>query len=115
MALAAMLIYGGWAVFANQAHGLGAAIRAGVTQAGISFASTFSITALMEALHRTSGSARARSLRAASGAIAMAFALTLGVHWWMTTPEILKTSVPSLVIGTLYCILCSWRLGAAQT
>ena len=105
MALGGLALYGGWAFLANQSHGLTAAIRAFVAQGFLSFASTFYLTLLMEAMLRRGGSPSLRLLRSFLASTASMFVLNIGIHWLNGTSELLTTVAPVLTLGTVYCAL----------
>ena len=110
MATAALLLYGGWAFAANWSHGFGPASKAAATQGFVSFTIAFVVTSLMEWLSRTTDALWGKFARAAGGAIMLTTTYTIGMHWWMGTPEILNTVAPVIVLGGLYCILYSANL-----
>lgn len=110
VATGALILYGSWALLANFDHGWSKAVRAAATQAFASFTITLSMTGLMEALHRTTTAPWSQFTRAASGSIALATSYTLALHWWMGTPQILRTGAPSIIIGSIYSIVYSANL-----
>jgi len=110
MAIAALLLYGTWAWFANSSHGSAAAWKAFATQGFVSFSVTFFITAVMEALSRIGANCVLQFIYAAGGAIVLTVTYTVGMHWFMGTPEIFNTAAPVLTLGSIYCLLYTGNL-----
>lgn len=110
LALGAMLLYGGWAYFANRAHGQGAALRAAGTQGFISLTLTFVVTALMEGLHRLGSRRSTRFLLPAGGAILFGAIYSTFMHRFMGTPEMTRTILPIVLIGATYTLSYSANL-----
>ena len=104
-ALAAMLLYGGWALWANRAHGVSAAGWAAATQGFVSATVTFGISAIMEGLARIRGRRLVRALVSALGGMVVAGTYTVAMHWAMGTPELVSTIAPIFVIGSPYCAI----------
>jgi hypothetical protein len=104
------VLYGSWAVTANGSHGCARALRAGLTQAMLTFTLTLVVTALMEVLHRLPRRPASRVAAAASGAFALATTCSLSVHTLLGTPEILRTAGPLLAIGVVFNVLYALNL-----
>lgn len=98
LVLMAVLLYGGWAAFANHAHGAAAALRAGLTQGVSSGITTLLIGAIIEALHAALPPRR-RALVATLVAASHTALLHVALHLAAGTPEILRTVLPSVVLG----------------
>jgi len=111
IAVGAFALYGSWAFAVNLSHGAGAGVKALLTQGTSSFVSTFTITMVMEAAYGDRGAPLLRSVRAFAAGCAVMYALTLGLHLLMGTPELLATVAPVLGLGTLYCAIYSAGLG----
>lgn len=104
LATAGSAAYGGWAAFANSDHGARAAWSAGLTQAGMSFVTTFFLTLLGDWILRRFSRARSQIAAAAlvtPGAIA---AVLASVHTAVRTPNVLLTIAPSVIGGTVFCV-----------
>ena len=110
LACGAFVLYGGWAFIANRSHGTGDGLRALVAQGSISFVSTLTITMIMEWAFGNSGPPWGRAARAFLSGCAVMYALTIGVHLLVGTPEIVATVVPVLTLGTIYCAVYSVSL-----
>lgn len=96
--LIGFVAYGGWAWYANMAHGDAVAMRSGLVQGVYSLVLTFVTTMLTEALY-----ARTRQALLTVGVVSIG--LSVGswfVHMLFGTPEILMTILPGFVIGTAY-------------
>ncbi len=111
LATGAFVLYGGWAFAVNRSHGTGAGARALVTQGTASFVSTFTITMVMEVVHRRRGTAAMRGARSFAAGCLVMYTITLGLHLLMRTPELAATVVPVLAVGTVYCGIYSAGLG----
>ena len=111
LAVAAFALYGGWAFVANRSYGTAAGVTALLTQGTASFLSTFTITMVMEVVHGASGAPLVRVARSFLAGCAVMYALTLGLHLIMGTPELAVTVAPVLGFGTLYCAAYSFGLG----
>lgn len=107
--LAAFVLMGGWAVFANRAHPLPAALLAGVLQGTMSGLITFGLKRLIERI--------SRQFRGAGGlvvpplaAFALSATLLILLHSASRTPEIAWTIAVPLSVSTGYAALYSWWL-----
>jgi hypothetical protein len=98
-------LYALWAALANASHGAARAVRAGVTQAAITFTLTLVVTLLIEALYRLPKHPAASVAASTLGAVIAAATLSLSAHTLMGTPRILRTTAPLLAIGGV-CSLC---------
>ncbi len=107
LAVGALLLYGTWAFVANLSHGAGSAAKALATQGISSFVSTFTITMAMEAAHGDHRSRLLRAIRSLLAGCGLAYALTVGLHLVMGTPELIRTVGPVMVFGTVYCAIYS--------
>lgn len=104
MAALAAVIYATWAFIANVSHGAWIAARSAGAQALWSAALTLTMSTLME---WSAVRARARGIRvlwAAAPAIALAWVGPPTVHWLIRTPEILRTIIPGITVGTLFSL-----------
>src|SRR5215472_4366110 len=101
----AIVAMGGWALFANRAHGAGAIVPAlaqGVLSGGI----TFVLKRALEALVVRIGGPLAFVLPPLATASAILLALA-GVHLAIGTPEIVATIAVPWSVSTLYAIVYS--------
>ena len=116
MSVGAAALYGGWAIYANWAHGLEIAGRAGITQAAFSATTTAAMSSLMEALfdrhrHRPVWT---RLVLSAGVPSVIGVALLLAVHALVGTPELFLTILPSACIGSVYSLVYSANLVRAD-
>ncbi len=96
--LAGFVVYGGWAYYANSAHGEMIAMRSGLVQGSYSLALTFLMTLVTEYLF-----ARLRALWSTTVTVSVIlFVSAYTIHMVVGTPEILMTILPGYVIGTVY-------------
>jgi hypothetical protein len=114
--LAAFVLMGGWAVFANRAHPMQVALLAGGVQGAVSGLITFGLKRLIERV--------SRQFRGLGGlvvpplaALALSTTLLILLHSASGTPEIARTIVVPLTVSTSYAALYSWWLwnGKART
>jgi hypothetical protein len=103
-AVAAAIVYGGWAIYANYEHGAHAWTMAGIVQASYAFISTLTITHIAHwAFLRTGGGSRGITTGFVASFIVMA-AIPITVHTIAMTPDILQTILPGLIWGSLYLL-----------
>ncbi len=87
---------GGWAIFANRAHGLPDRVEAGLVQGVLSGVLTGVLKAIADRLR-----VLVPWVLAAGAALLVSAMTLLGVHWIAGTPELAATvAVPLLVSGT---------------
>ena len=115
--IAAVLGYGGWAVYSNRlgqpADMAMVAWRAGCIQGGYAGVLTLINISMLEALFKR----LLKRLPVTSAALitlllatATQYAVIIPVHLINGTPNILLTLLPGLVIGTLFCCFYLWGL-----
>lgn len=101
-----LLAYGGWAYYANSAHGEWIAIRSGIAQGSMSFIVTLTSVLLMRGIFaRVQGSRVARAAAAALGSLAVIYTGIVGVHLYLGTPEIFLTMLPGIPITIGFCVV----------
>lgn len=101
----AFLLYGSWAVYANNDYGLFIALRSGFAQGLISLFVTMIMTFAMEQVFAKVKLRGLRFIFTAFGPLTILLGLMIFVHWLIGTPQILKTVLPSITVGTLYCCI----------
>ena len=107
--------YGTWAALANADHGARAALNAGVTQAAMSFVTTFCLTKLGDWILRRF-LRRSSQLAAASALTPVAIAAVLGaIHTLARTPNVIATILPSVIGGSLFCVAYVAASGARRS
>lgn len=103
-ALAAMLVYGAWAIFANFEHGRSAWLMAGVIQGIYAFGSTLTVTVVARWAYLRAG-AKLRGILCGFGlSFLVMLIIPVAVHSIAGTPNILQTILPGLIWGSGYLI-----------
>src|ERR1044072_1772875 len=95
---------GGWAVFANRAHGLEHAVLPGLIQGTISGAITFGLKWFLEAMATRLGGAAAYVVPPAISTASI-LALLFGVHTLAGTPEVWATIAVPFAVSTTYAFV----------
>jgi len=103
VAIAALfaLFFGTWALCANLAHGLPRGLEAALVQACMSFSMSFCIVEGMHAMERALGTSPWARVATAFVPSLAADAVIATAHLCAGTPEILRTILPGLVLGTV--------------
>lgn len=101
-AIAAFIGYGGWAFYANYAHGTLTGLKATLTQGGYSFLLTLSLSWIMESLYQSVDSPQARFPVTFLSTCLLLYTTAWGINALLGTPEILMTILPGAIIGTVY-------------
>lgn len=119
LALAAALFYGTWAYLANRGSGPGVGLRAASVQAIYSATSTLALVVLIERLF-VLGRAGGRDLRrafwiAGPGAAAAMIVILFAAHALAGTPRVLVTILPSMIVGSTFCITYAGGLRVAAS
>ena len=113
-ALLAFLFYGGWAFTVNYPHGVFAAVAALAVQGAASFATTLALTGLVTFFYRRL--ARHKPPRSVWLGLppvlstAVVACLLVLAHTLAGTPTLLATIAPSIAIGFVYGIYCTYDL-----
>ena len=107
--LTAFVLMGGWAVFANRAHPLPAALLAGAVQGTMSGLITFGLKRLVERVSRRRRGVGALMIPPLA-AFALSATLLILLHSASGTPEIAWTIAVPLSVSTGYAALYSWWL-----
>jgi hypothetical protein len=113
-ALAALLVYGSWAAWANRMHGAEMMMRASATQGFFSAVVTLTMTAFLEALYTGAAPRMQRLIRSVVSTIALLVVLSTGIHWLVGTEEILITVLPGWIFGSLYAVVYALGLSRAE-
>jgi hypothetical protein len=112
----AVLAMGGWALFANRAHGLAAALAPALAQGAMSGLITLGLKRALEAM-----AGRFAGVLAFAGppliTAGVILAVLAGVHLAIGTPEIWRTLAVPWTVSTLYAAIYTAALarGAART
>ncbi|MFT7518564.1 MAG: hypothetical protein ACI9MC_000696 [Kiritimatiellia bacterium] len=110
MAVGALFLYGGWALFANMGHGWTAAWVAAGTQGGISFVTTLVLTGFMEWVSRRADRLWLKFALPFTSATSVAAIATISIHMVMGTPALWATVAAPLLIGTIYSAIYAANL-----
>lgn len=110
----AALLFGGWAIFANRRYPAGDIARAALAQAALSALSTTAAVLLLEFLFNRPRNLIARACLAGLGTPLAILATMAGVHAIAGTPRLLATIAPSLVSGTIFCLVYTAGLVGAS-
>lgn len=113
LGVAAALLYGAWALYANGGAGSGAAVRAALTQAGFSFVATFVLAVVLERLFRAGATPSRGFWLASVGTSTLGAGAVAVTHAISGTPRILVTIAPSVAVGTLVYTAYAWGLRVA--
>ena len=103
--VAGFVAYGGWAYYANSAHGPEIAMRSGLVQGTYSLVLTFLMTLVTEWLFLAFARVPARIASAMVVISVVLFLSAYGIHMIVGTPEILMTIVPGWIIGSVYTLV----------
>ncbi len=112
MALVAAVLYGGWAGIANAGYGVAIALKAAAVQGCSSAFTTLVISSGIEALYLYRRGRPLRRLSAATLPPTASSLVHVGAHTFMGTPEILRTVLPSVVMG--YVFAATYVAGLAR-
>ncbi len=104
------LFFGSWAFIVNVPHGLLHGLTAALVQACMSFTTSFSMAEGIHALERALGTSPWARVATAFVPGLLADAVIAAAHLCAGTPEILRTMLPGIVIGTVNsCLYVAWR------
>jgi hypothetical protein len=112
LALGSALLYGSWALHANWSSDR--PLRAALTQAGLSFASTLTLTIVAEWLFQFGRTPRRGFLVSASGTTTLMASAMVVLHALAGTPRILVTIAPSVAFGSIFYTTYAWGLRLAM-
>ena len=113
-AVAAFVLYGGWAILANYDHGLTKAFTAGLTQGLMSMVSTAFLTAGMEWIFAACSAGALRYFTTGLTPITLVLVIMTALHLAIGTPEVLVTMLPSAIIGIAYSMVYATGLTRTQ-
>lgn len=101
---AGFALYCGWAAFANRAHGLGAAARAGLVQGVSSAVATAVVATIIEVVLARLGRSWGAVAAAAVGASSLAAAMHVTLHLLAGTRALLATVSVPITVGFVYSL-----------
>ena len=102
--LAALLVYGSWAAYANFEHGRSAWVMAATVQGVYAFVSTLTVTVCAQWIYIKVGRGIKGILVGFGSSFIVMLAIPIAVHSWAGTPDIVQTILPGIVWGSLYLI-----------
>lgn len=115
-AFAGLIGYGTWAYLVNSMHGMDVAFKAACVQGSYSFALTFIMTLMIEALYRIMVGVLGVTPSAKVATIVLTCATLFSSSWWINamaeTPEIFSTVILGYIIGAIYTT--TYVVGLAQ-
>lgn len=109
-ALAALIVWGGWAYYINTVGGKGHGLVSGITQGIASFIITYIVVL---AVTRIYNAISHRALQIVTPAIVTVGCISMvlvAVHTAVGTPHILYTIAPTLSVAFLFCIVTALNL-----
>lgn len=101
-ACAALLVYGGWAIFVNFEYGQEVWLISGLAQGCYAFASTMTVTGMARWCYFRCGCGKEGMLVGFLVSFAVMLLIPLSVHQSVGTPDILETIMPGLIGGVVY-------------
>ena len=113
LATAAGAAYGAWAVLANRTHGVAVALRAGLAQCSLSFASTFLMVVILERLFGFGRTPTRGFWLASIGTTVVSASLMATTHALAGTPRIIVTIAPLVAVAAFVYTTYSWGLRKA--
>jgi len=112
----AVVVYGGWAAWANHAHGAGAAMRAFAVQGFSSATTTVLMGGVIEWLRHPLGDTLAAKIAGSLLATLAGGVFHVVLHSIAGTPETVRTVVPSVALGFLFSLSYTlWTSGGRST
>jgi hypothetical protein len=109
--LAFCIIWGGWAYYANAAHGQEAAAAAAKAQILFTSVNAFVYSIVMEAIFGRIKPAALRNAVTFAVPNVMVTVMLSGIHWLAGTPEIISTVLPPLLIIYSLCLVYIFAIG----
>ena len=100
--VAALIGYGGWAVFANYGFSVTAAWRAGCVQGIYASTSTLLLALAIRNIYFFMGSGHRGKLIAFAAGIVIIISLPTLLNTVAQTPHVIKTILPGALIGSVY-------------
>ncbi len=113
--LAAFLIYGSWAYFANSDHTHFIASKAALTQGSYSFMVTLTLSLLMETIFSLLDKPRLRFATTFISSSLLLYFTSWLINKLLGTPNILATIAPGTSIGTVYIFIYTLNLHRQTT
>lgn len=106
----ALLLFGGWALFANREHATSDMIRAAIAQGSFSFASSTLSVLLLEYLYSLGSTPLRQTLFAMIGTPAILLGVMTIGHLLARTPNVVVTLLPSWLSGCTFAVVYTLNL-----
>ena len=100
--LAAGIVYGSWAAYANIEYGSSTMLSAGLGQGLYAVFSTWIVTAVASRALRTVGPNPFGMTAAFFASFFVMLLIPISVHSWLGTPDMWQAIAPGLIWGSLY-------------
>lgn len=110
----AFFLWGGWALYANWAHGIRSSMTSAIAQGVLSFGITNFMAISMEFLLKFSKKPMVQFFYAVFGTCTVQLSMLVGVHIIVNTPELLSTVFPAAVVAFSYCVFYTLGLIRVQ-
>jgi hypothetical protein len=109
-ALAAFVLWGGWAYYINGGNANPASLKAAGVQGSASFVITLLMVRAVTWLHGRLSSGTLQVWLPSVITLSGTGSLLIAAHWLAGTPQILPTIAPALLVGGLFCLFTSHTL-----
>lgn len=111
MSFAAFILQGSWAIYSNWTYGLFISLKSGTVQGVCSFFMTYIVTLAMEYLYKSFKKSHEYMRFFLTFVVSVFGMLSVQIvaHWVANTPEIMQTTLPAAVIGTMYCAIYTFK------
>jgi hypothetical protein len=106
----AVLLFGGWALFANREHPVADMTRAALAQGAFSFVSSTCSVLLLEYLYSRGRTPAQKVILGAIGTPAIILLAMTAGHVVARTPNVVVTLLPSWISGTIFCVVYTLNL-----
>ena len=114
-ALAAFVLWGGWAYYINGGSTNPASLKAAGVQGSASFIITLLMIRAVTSLHGRLPSGTLQVWLPSVITLSGTGSLLIVAHWLAGTPQILPTIAPALLVGGLFCLFTSHTLRQQET
>ena len=109
-ALAAFVLWGGWAYYINGGSANPASLKAAGVQGSASFIITLLMVRAVTWLHGRLPSGTLQVWLPSVITLSSTGSILIAAHWLAGTPQILPTIAPALLVGGLFCLFTSHTL-----
>lgn len=113
-ALAAFLIWGGWAFYINDGSGFGIRLTSGLTQGTASMTITMVMVRSVTGIYRQLPENILRLFLPAVVTVSIIGSGLAFIHYVVGTPRIISTISPALTVAFVFCIYTAYKLHKLQ-